>query len=382
MLNRALKLALLAAAVSTLCPASLRAELFFVTRYQDKNDGVCGRDCSLREAILAANRHPGFDYIEVPSGTYRLTLSGANEDLGATGDLDITDDVQIAGFGQTATVIDGRGLDRVLDIHAPASVQLLAITIRLGAAPGFKAAGGGIRNSGRLQLYSCVVSGNSAPGFGGGIDSDGPDSSLLLHGSTVSGNSAQDGGGGLAAGGAFTAVNSTISGNRSLSDSGGGIYLFSEAQARFNNVTITSNQAAQRGGGLFAEQPAASGTPRLSNSILAANSAGADTDCLGVDLSGGYNLVGQGEGCPGFSAALGDQTGTAAAPLDPRLARLTDNDGLTPTRALLPGSPALNAANPAAPGSGGDACEEIDQRYRERDRTRCDIGAFERRATR
>ena len=48
------------------------------------------------------------------------------------------------------------------------------------------------------------------------------------------------------------------------------------------------------------------------------------------------------------------------------------------THALLPGSPAIDAANPAVPGSSSNACEATDQRGVARPQgTRCDIGAFE-----
>src|SRR5438046_1093165 len=45
---------------------------------------------TLRAAVLAANSSKGVDdTILVPAGTYTLTLTGANEDAGASGDLDV-----------------------------------------------------------------------------------------------------------------------------------------------------------------------------------------------------------------------------------------------------------------------------------------------------
>ncbi len=384
MLNRLFRRHSLAAlTLLALAPTTLHARNFAVTRSGDTNDGACDRRCSLREAIMAANQTPGPDVIFLSQGVYRLALAGADEDLGATGDLDITDDLTLVGVGAGATVIDGAGLDRVLDVHAPAAVKIFHLTIRDGKVAHLNA-GGGIRNTGQLTLEGVVVTGNSTAdfGFGAGIYSDNPGSALTLDRSTVYGNTADGGGGGMAAGGELTVTNSTISGNRSVTDFGGGVYLFSEAQASFNNVTITANTAARQGGGLLVELPDVAGTPRLANSIVAANSATMDPDCLGVDLSGGYNLIGESEGCPGFKAASGDRTGTAASPLDPRLGPLAGPLGGTPTHALLADSPAVNAGSPLPPGSGGGACERTDQRLVARRHTRCDIGAFERKATR
>jgi CSLREA domain-containing protein len=369
----------------TLAPAALQARTFIVTRPVDKNDGACTRDCSLREAIVAANQNPGPDIILLAPAVYKLALAGADEDLGATGDLDITGDLTLIGSGPQRTILDGGGIDRVLDIHSPAVVSLNGLAVRNGRPPGHLAAGGGIRNSGELTLVATTVSGNSTAelGLGGGIESDGFEASLTLDHSTIAGNRADGGGGGIAVGFGFTVKDSTISGNRSVTDFGGGVYLFTEARASFNNATITANSAAQRGGGLFAESPDDPASPSLANSIVAGNSAPQNPDCLGVNVSSGHNLIGEGEGCPGFSAAHGDQTGTAADPLDPRLDRLANNGELTPTHALLPDSPALNAGSPAAPGSStAGACELTDQRFALRGNTRCDIGAFERKSKR
>ncbi|HJX38325.1 MAG TPA: choice-of-anchor Q domain-containing protein, partial [Anaerolineae bacterium] len=69
----------------------------------------------------------------------------------------------------------------------------------------------------------------------------------------------------------------------------------------------------------------------------------------------------------------GDITGVS-----PNLGPLQDNGGATLTHALLPCSPALDAGNPAAPGSGGAACASTDQRGTSRPQgSRCDIGAYE-----
>jgi hypothetical protein len=78
---------------------------------------------------------------------------------------------------------------------------------------------------------------------------------------------------------------------------------------------------------------------------------------LGSFVSGGYNLIGAVNGGTGFGAP-GDQLGSVASPLDPKLGPLQDNGGPTPTMALLTGSPAIDKGN-----SGGLT---TDQRGRQR----------------
>jgi uncharacterized repeat protein (TIGR01451 family) len=97
-----------------------------------------------------------------------------------------------------------------------------------------------------------------------------------------------------------------------------------------------------------------------------------------------------------MTPAAGDQIGTTTAPIDPVLGKLSANRGIIAgftgsaafcgsdctriitTHALLIGSPALDAADPAAPGSGGTSCEASDERAVPRpEGTGCDIGAFE-----
>lgn len=106
---------LLTAAIAAAC-TNVSAATFTVTKVADTNDGLCNADCSLREAIIAANNLAGADVINVPQGNYVLTLIGANEDLAATGDLDIRDNLTINGAGSTLTTVNGNLLDRVFHI--------------------------------------------------------------------------------------------------------------------------------------------------------------------------------------------------------------------------------------------------------------------------
>jgi len=86
------------------------AATFNVTTEDDGGPG------SLRQAIIDANLTVAADTINLPDGTYTLTLGGAGEDAAASGDLDITENLTIVGDGQDTTIIDGNELDRVFHI--------------------------------------------------------------------------------------------------------------------------------------------------------------------------------------------------------------------------------------------------------------------------
>ena len=54
-------------------PAVAQATTFTVTRRDDPSPGACAAsDCSLREAVRAANAGSGGDRIVLPAGLYRL----------------------------------------------------------------------------------------------------------------------------------------------------------------------------------------------------------------------------------------------------------------------------------------------------------------------
>jgi CSLREA domain-containing protein len=244
---------------------------FIVTKTADTADGSCNADCSLREAVIAANANPGADRVVLGSGlTYTLTLGPADA-AGAltpgTGDLDITDALTIDGNGST---IDAGLLDRVLDIQGSFVVTINNLTIKNGLASGFLSLGGGvnIRNA-TVVMNNCIVIANGtaietgARDDGGGIAVAGSFNavagvatvaSLTLNNSTVSGNSGLNGGGVLCVLCALTATNSVISGNTASGVSGGGIDVVGNASTlAVTKSTLASNSAVAagaQGGGL------------------------------------------------------------------------------------------------------------------------------------
>ncbi|HEX9669118.1 MAG TPA: CSLREA domain-containing protein, partial [Thermoanaerobaculia bacterium] len=372
-ISRPRRAALLAALLLAAAPAAHGAVLT-VTKPADTLDGVCDSDCSLRDAVVAANARRGRDVIVLPPGVYRLSRAGSGEDHAATGDLDVRYPLTVIGAGADKTAIDGGGLDRVFDALG-ASLELLGLAVQGGRVEGW---GAGIRSTGELGVYQTLVRGNAAlgkSGEGGGLWIQGD---LVMHESTVAENLAEGFGGGgiLTLGEEVLLNNSTISGNRAPGSSpagsfggfGGGLFAASR-DVIVSNTTITGNVAVLGGGYcVFEEDGPSGGFPTLPpgiglrNSILAGNTAAAGPDCSGSYTSDGYNLIGNSSGCHLNVVSTGNLVGTPQQPIDPRLGPLADNGGPTPTHALLPGSPALDAGSPKPFEIGTAYCQAIDQR--------------------
>jgi CSLREA domain-containing protein len=265
---------------------------FVVSKTTDSTDGICNADCSLREAVIAANASPGADRIILGSGlTYTLTLGPADPSgtmVPGSGDLDVTDALTIDGNGST---IDAALLDRVLDIQGSFTVTINNLTIKNGLASGFLSLGGGLNIRGAtVVLNNCIVTGNStavesgARDGGGGIAVVGSYgtpggvatlASLSLVNSTVSGNSGLNGGGILCVLCSLTIAGSTISGNTASGTDGGGIGVVGSASAlSMNGGALVSNSVtgpSSQGGGLSV--PFGTSVSTLDRSRIAANTA-------------------------------------------------------------------------------------------------------------
>jgi hypothetical protein len=343
---------------------------------------------SLRDAIAITPAHGTVDFQPGLTGTITLT----------TGELDIGRDLTIAGPGAGVITVSGNHASRVFGISPSVSAVISGLTV----ADGFVTTGnsgrggGGITNFGTLAITNSVVSGNStdSPDGGGGIYNAG---TLTLTNSKVNGNSSLGGGGSFGGGGILnsskmsitsctfsgnntatnggaiytmndllTITNSTFNGNSSggegggivnghsasttianstfsgnSSSSGAGIWNASNAaRATITNCTLSGNSASSDGGGLVNQ-----GNLVIGNTIIAGNSAPTGPNVSGTVTSQGHDLIGDGTGGSGFAPT--DLVGTAANPIDPRLGPLQANGGPTATMALLPGSPAIYAGDPA-----------------------------------
>jgi CSLREA domain-containing protein len=414
-------LAVLLALLRMPAPAAYATTITVNTTSDEVNaDG----DCSLREAIIAANTDTavsgcpagnGFDVISLPAGTYELTVGSTGEDAAQGGDLDITEGLTLNGAGRVTTTIDGDRLDRVFHIRS-GNVQITGVTITGGyligdAGAGIRVSGGsltlvnnrvtdniiagttyqggGIYFSGdTLTVNTTWIDNNTATGVGGGLfinydsawtlvnsrvenNTAGGSGGIQSHGtgtidrSSISGNTATtstSGAGGISSTETLTVVNSTISGNRAP-QSGGGLVVGSGSVASLYNVTITNNTADSDGSNLGdgGGIRIASGTVNLQHTIIAGNFDNS-SGVIHPDCSGTFTSQGYNliQNTTGCTIN-GNTTGNKLG-VDPNLGPLADNGGSTLTHALPAKSPAVDAGNPGGCPDGKGINLTIDQR--------------------
>jgi CSLREA domain-containing protein len=364
--------------IVTLVPFAAHATTFTVNSAADAGGTCPGATCTLRQAIATAS----------PGDTINFAAGIATINLTSTDSLTIEKNLTINGPGANLLTVSGN--DRAIIFYVRFSnlnvaISGLTISNALGgiySEPGtltitnstisnnaystsiFSAGGGIYSNGGTLTITNSTISGNTASVYdselrtdfagGGGIFNNG--GTVTITNSTISGNTASRsgfdykhdfaGGGGIYNnGGTVTVTNSTISGNTAFSvhSSGGGIYS-NGGTVTTTNSTISGNTASgpnpdsafasNRGGGV-----GSGGTVNARNTIIAGNMAFTAPDYFGTLTSQGYNLIGNGDKAT-ITPTTGDQIGTAASPINPRLGPLQDNGGPTVTMALLSGSPA------------------------------------------
>jgi len=248
-------------------------------------------DCSLREAINAANNDSstnadactvgtGADTISLPAGTYTLTRDTQ---------LDVSDGdgLTITGAGSATTIIQG---------HAAAGTATRVMIVSSGAGD-FAMSGVTIENSKSTQsggamrfaagsnhsltITNCKFQNNEhtgTSGGGGALHIQGTTGTIAISGTTFSGNATGANGGGIfnqAGGGyAFNITNSTFSNNNATSGFGGGIDNEGTGVSfTVSNTTISGNTASSDGGGLYVT---ISGGPPvvISGSTISANDSG------------------------------------------------------------------------------------------------------------
>ncbi len=236
------------------------AEEFTVTVFEDGADGTCDSDCTLREAIIAANENAeNNNTIILPEGTYTLSIRGVEtrnegenliESIGGStvkhedasiGDLDIEKNLTLIGADQSTTIIDGGNTgavdlkNRIFEIYSPnnidrATVDISNITIQNGAV---LADNGGAFANGPLGLVTLT-------------------NVTVKDSSTTNDNAGELGlGGGVYNAGIMTIVDGTISGNdadvnqvqQQARFGGGGIYNDDTGTMTLRRTQVSGNSA-------------------------------------------------------------------------------------------------------------------------------------------
>ena len=243
----------------------------------------------------------------------------------------------------------------------------------------YATAGGILTNT--LRLVESTVDGNAALGdrtmSAGGISAV----TATIINSTISNNEVSSidaaRGGGIRAR-EVTVVGSTISGNRAFGAGEGG--AIQAEQVTLERSTLTANVPTAMAFGREG------GSLTIDNSIVAGNTnniipwVGEILALSGVvRLNISHSIIGDSTGLPLEEShepdELGNLIGNASGLgiIDPMLGPLADNGGPTPARALLPGSPAIDAGSVES----DDATDQRGGPYRRIVGAASDIGAFE-----
>ena len=209
--------------------------------------------------------------------------------------------------------------------------------------------GGGVEVIGAkvVQFDNILFSDNishSYGGYGGGLEVWDSDSLYMFDCAVISNSVLEYGwsvGGGISIYEETSAViaRSTFAGNTALAH-GGGIYHYA------NNVDLSAstivNNIAESGAGYFFDKYLEPSHARLRSNLIANNIAHDSSDVAGDTIfSLGYNLVGRDED------KVLQRLGSDLLGFDPLLLPVADNGGNTPTLALMPSSPAIDAGDPA-----------------------------------
>nr|MBP9664221.1 VCBS repeat-containing protein [Pyrinomonadaceae bacterium] len=279
---------------------------FLVTKTADTDDTICDGDCSLREAIGAANA--------VATSALEAVITFDHDIFNVPrvitlieGELTVNNDgfFSIQGPAANLLTITGNNSSRVFYLTGGATVTLSGITVTGGNGSGISSgSGGGIYNDNCvLSITNAVIAANSA-NFGGGVFSSSPffdvvnstirnNNALMAGGgvlnvnagvmnienSAFSENSGSDGGGLRNSGGSVTIEGSSFSANSS--ENGGGIQNVDSGVLSIKNSSFTENNATLSGGGI-----GSTGTLTILNTTVDGNTTGPNGTGGGITTAG------------------------------------------------------------------------------------------------
>lgn len=391
-------------------------------------DGKCAstpsKQCTVRAAVMETNALGGTNVINIPAGTFFMSIPGQGEDNAASGDLDIKNNLTIIGAGKTKTELDATALDRWIHVIS-GKTTIKNLTLRGGLT--FQSGGGVYVNSGAsVNIIKSILTGNVANYNGGAVAGYG---AITINNSVITNNRDVFGGGGVASSFQVTILKSTLTqnstGSGGGSGQGGGLYTAQKAIVRDSvidhnigqvgggiyvaggtlnvfNSTIASNSTLQDGGGIYNngttqlayttlaknEAPAFagaggiynnSGTVSLYHSLLDLNLAGVTVDdCQGSINTTSYNLIFGTNGCA-LNANAKNILGISS-----QINNLAKNGGPTQTMSLQMGSAAMDVipANKCLDDKSNPLTRDQRSKPRPADgdangSKKCDLGAYE-----
>lgn len=258
-------------------PANLNGATLVVTGITDTTDGTCDMNCSLRDAVNAANDGDTITFGTQFNTPTTITL--------LQGQIVIAKSLTIAGPGSNTLTISGNNAGRIFRISDGAVVSLSGMTLRDGriGANANDVFGGGIWvTDSTLSLTNMVLQNNTARfsgtnptitlGFGGAIALY--NSVLSVTTSRISNNNGHTFGGIYSTNGIVSVISSTIASNT-------GIGLAGDSDDTINVATSTISSNGTGVSGSFNSRISINDSQILNNELGISSSGGS----LQVDRS-------------------------------------------------------------------------------------------------
>jgi CSLREA domain-containing protein len=259
------------------------AKTYHPTRTDDpKPNGCKPNNCSLREAVIAANNTPAPScrvggpalrkcpvIVLQPGKSYRLTRQGNGSDSPATGDLDLLSAPRSVTYwtietahGRSPATINGNGIDRIIDSAGSSGLTVNDVVLRGGHARGqttpndISGANGGAINGGNLKIHNSRLVKNVADDSGGAVYSRG--GGLEVSNSRLKKNSAAGDGGALAMDGQADRILAEVTKTRATHNRAGGAggmaAFTTEAGIKLSRSFVADNRATSVGGAIYSQQ--------------------------------------------------------------------------------------------------------------------------------
>lgn len=320
--------------------ATARAATITVNTTADElnSDG----DCSLREAVRAANTGAavdacpagsGTDVIQLAAGTYTLSRAG-DDDTATLGDLDVTRTLTVRGAGRATTTVDPNRIDRAFHVVTGAlTVEDLSIVngqvpftnTEVGGEEGPAHAAGAILARApltltRVDIRNCAAADvpagkEGSGGIGGALAADAP---ITLTDVKFIGN---------------RAGNARTAGGTAYTEGGMGGAIYSDASLTIDGALFEDNAAGKSAGAVQAPHGGAiihAGSLVVRNTLFKNNRAG--TDAAGA-FGGGGAIMSDGEADISATTFVGNRAAQGAA-IFQSVGAVHHDEGVTPVVAL------------------------------------------------